>query len=49
MARRESEGFYSSLEKHLLRILLIILLLIAAYKLLRLRWGFIRVSSLESL
>jgi len=40
MASRKSEGFYSSLEKHLLRILLIILLLIAAYKLIAIEMGF---------
>lgn len=40
MASRKSEGFYSSLETHLLRILLIILLLIAAYKLIAIEMGF---------
>ena len=40
MARRESDGFYSSLEKHILRMLLIILLLIAAYKLVVIEMGF---------
>lgn len=39
MASRESDGFYSSLEKHTLRILLIILLLIAAYKLVAIEVG----------
>lgn len=42
MASRKSESFYSSLEKHLLRILLIILLLIAAYKLIAIEIGFLR-------
>jgi len=42
MATRESDGFYLSLEKHLLRILLIILLLIAAYKLVAIEIGFLR-------
>jgi len=41
MARCESDGFYSSLEKHILRILLIILLLIAAYKLVAIEMGFL--------
>jgi len=42
MARRQSDEFYSSLEKHLIRILLIILLLIAAYKLVAIEMGFLR-------
>lgn len=42
MATRKSENFYSLLEKHLLRILLIILLLIAAYKLVAIEAGFFR-------
>jgi hypothetical protein len=42
MANRGSEGFYSSLEKHLVRILLIVLLLIAAYKLVAIEIGFLR-------
>ncbi len=42
MAWRQSDSFYSSLEKHVLRILLIILLLIAAYKLVAIELGFLR-------
>lgn len=42
MARRKFEDFCSSLEKHLLRILLIILFLIAAYKLVAIEAGFLR-------